>query len=228
MKVSNPRSIIKTLAKFPIFSHSTSIQLNNVTYYLYERTYKKGQILFTEGDPRERIYLLTKGYIKLERTDRSATSSYGDYLKPHSLFPYSGMFKDKDYHYTAIALTDVELFYIPTNYFEKLVQQNNQQMLHIINELSLIVEHHEKRLLNTTNSHASERVKHALTYLMNELGEPDHTGVTITCPLTTTDVAKLAGTSRETVSHVINDYKKEGLLTFKNKGFHFNEPRYFV
>lgn len=34
--------------------------------FIYWRTYHKGQILFMEDDPRERMYLLLDGFIKLE------------------------------------------------------------------------------------------------------------------------------------------------------------------
>ncbi|MGI8316913.1 Crp/Fnr family transcriptional regulator [Halobacillus mangrovi] len=227
MKVTDLKNTIETLVKFPLFSKSTPMQLNDVIYHLYQRKYKKGQVLFTEGDPRERIYFLINGYIRLERTNKNGANGYGDYLKPYTLFPYHGMFKADDYHYTATALTDVELYYIPTVYFEKMVMQNNEQMLHIIHALSSILEHHENRLQYTTTSHATERVKSVLTYLMDELGESEKTWITIPCPMTTTDIAHLAGTSRETVSHVISDYRKQGVLTFKNKSIQFNDPDYF-
>lgn len=149
MRVKNT---VDDLTKFTILSHLTDEGLERVKKQLFQRTYKKNQLLFTVGDPRERIYLLSKGYVKLEKTNADATMIYLDYVKPHDLFPYGGMFKDTYYHYAAYALTDIMVYYIPTTIFEELVQTNKEQLLYIVNRLSRILEQHERRLQTVTTS----------------------------------------------------------------------------
>ena len=83
----------------------------------------KGQILFDDGDPRQRLYILTKGLVRLERYDESATYYYYDYVNTNNLFPMSGMFGEETYTYTAQAMTDIETFYLPVSYYEKLARK---------------------------------------------------------------------------------------------------------
>lgn len=86
--------------------------------------YHKGQILFMEGDPRDRIYFLLSGYVKLVSMNDDCSSQFFLYLKPYSIFPYVGLFKDKFYRFSGEAVTDVELIYLPVAKFERLIQND--------------------------------------------------------------------------------------------------------
>lgn len=70
------------------------------------------------------MYLLLDGFIKLEKSNEAGSMFYTDYVRPHTLFPFGGLFRDEHYHYAAEALTDIELYYIPMNIFEDLVRDN--------------------------------------------------------------------------------------------------------
>lgn len=220
--------IISEIKKFEIFSFSTEKELIDLAGFVYCRTYRKGQMLFTTGDPRERIYLLLDGFVKLEKINESASLSYADYIKPNTLFPYGGMFSDKEYHYSAIAVTDVKLCYIPTFYFEDVVKKNRKQLIFLVQKLSSILELHESRIQRITNSFASDRVIHAIDYLIYDLGEKEGEEIVINCPITTTDISKISGTTRETVSRVIHDLKKEHILSFSAKKITIHDVNYFT
>lgn len=228
MKVFNDATIRKNLKNFEIFSLATSKELTEIEISLYKRTYRKGQILFTAGDPRERIYLLLNGYIKLEKTNESGTMLYGDFIKPYTLFPYGGLFKDLEYHYTAYSLTDVELYYIPTKRFEEILKNNTRQLIHVVEHLSSILRLHESRLQAITNSNASDRVIQVLAFIMQDLGISKNKEIFVECPITTTEIARLSGTSRETVSHVLNQLKRERIVSFENKHIFFHKPDFFI
>ncbi|PAE20588.1 Crp/Fnr family transcriptional regulator [Bacillus sp. 7504-2] len=222
-----PENIVELLKSFEVFSHSSEKELIQLSSFVYWRTYRKGQMLFTAGDPRERIYLLVDGFVKLEKNNSDATLLYSDYIKPNTLFPYGGLFSDPDYHYSAIAVTDVELLYLPTFYFEDTVKRSKKHLLHVVRELSSILRLHETRLQKMTNSNATERVIHTISYLMEDLGSQEGDVITLRCPITTTDISNISGTSRETVSHVINDLKKNNILSFTYKKMTIHDQQYF-
>ena len=71
----------------PDFMHFTDEEFQLIKEHTVLRSYKKGQILFDEGDERQRFYILTKGLVRLERYDESATYYYYDYVNANTLFP---------------------------------------------------------------------------------------------------------------------------------------------
>ena len=216
---------IKDLKKFDIFADCTTEQLKMLQSSIYWRTYKKGQFLFVEQDPRERIYFLLKGYVKLSKFNEGGRMTYHNYMKPYNAFPYRGLFVDHTYHFSAEAVTDLELFYIPTNVFEDLLKRNKNHLIQVIASLSDILKNHESRVQQLPNAH--HRVYQTVYHLMVDLGKEDGKFVVIDCPMTTTEIAGIAGTSRETVSQVFKHLKAECVMSSEKKKLIIHKPSFF-
>ncbi|MDM5186885.1 Crp/Fnr family transcriptional regulator [Bacillus sp. DX4.1] len=221
------RNVVEDLKQFELFTHLTDKKLKSLTELIYWRTYKKGQFLFLEGDSRERIYFMLDGFVKLERVNQSGNLLYEDYVKRFSMFPYSGMFTDEAYDYTAVAMTDVDVYYIPTIIFEDMVKSSRKQLIYTVHQLSSILKANESRVQNITIPNAQDRVIQTLNYLMNDLGEQEGEEIVISCPFTTIEISKISGTSRETVSGVLKQLKNDSIVTMLGKKITIHDPTYF-
>lgn len=222
------KDIREDIIKFDIFSESSDEQLNEIEKHIFWRTFKKGQFLFMEGDPRERIYLILKGFVKLERVNTTGTLLYHDYIKAYNLFPYGGLFTDQIYNYSAEAVTDVEVYYIPTATFEEMVKKDCNQLMRIIQELSSILKLHEARVQKINTPNAQDRVIQTINFLMNDLGEKEGQNIVIHCPITTTDMSKISATCRETVSGVLKKLKDEQIIAIDSRKLIIQNPEFFV
>lgn len=224
-----PSAIKNCLHKFPVFHNLSEKCIQEVMKYAFSRKYHKGQILFMEGDPRDRIYFLLDGYIKLVSMNDDGSSQLFIYLKPYSMFPYVGLFQDKYYRFSGEAVTDVELFYLPAVQFEQLIQNNPSALINLIRIMGDKLHEHEIRIQKLTQIHATDRVRQLISFLIKDIGEEtDASTIRIPCPLTTTDLARMAGTSRETVSHVLQEYKASGKLVIESKIITIMDPDFFM
>ncbi|MFN3367677.1 MAG: Crp/Fnr family transcriptional regulator [Exiguobacterium mexicanum] len=221
------RWTIDDLRQIDVFQKSASRELEALLPHVYCRTYRKGQILFMEGDPRERVYFLMDGYVKLERLNEAATYQYADYLKPKQLFPYSGMFTETYYRHSAEALTDISVIYMPTDRFEQLVSRNATMLLHIVGQMNRILDLHERRVQEIITPSATDRVLNTSHYLIEDLGERDADGVRVRCPFTTVELSRISGTSRETVSNILSKLRKEDILQLDARQLVTEHPEYF-
>ncbi|NRD76454.1 Crp/Fnr family transcriptional regulator [Bacillus sp. BRMEA1] len=215
------------LHQFDIFNHITDKTLRKYLPYFYFRSYKKHQCLFMQGDPRDKIFFLLDGYVMYERSSKEGSMMYLDFVKRNQMFPYVGLFQDTVYQDTALAVTDVHLYFIETHIFEEWIKTNPKQLLSIINKLSDILNLHQKRVQKIMVPNAQERVIHTLQFLMEDLGEKKKDGIQIPCPLTAANIAKISGTTRETVSHLINQLKRDEVISVEAKKIHFHDPEYF-
>lgn len=211
-----------------VFKSFTDKEFDLIYPSMHYRTYKKGQVLFDEGDQRNKVFYLSKGLVKLERYDSSALYMYTDYIKEHKLFPYGELFSKPIYRYTAYCLTDVELYHIPAELFESVLAGNPHQMLYFYKTLSSILNEHEERIQFLVGSNASSRIIKALSFLMDELGVgigPNR--MTIPYPITVCEIATISGCSRETVGIKLKQLKKMGKLEHTRKLLTFNDAMYF-
>jgi len=127
--------ITKNNQDFQYFSESELTELRNESFV---RSYKKGQVLFYPGDPRNHLILLVSGVIKIEKNDRSGNFSYLHFMKKQALFPRIGLFQDEVHYDSAIAYTDIEVVFVPVKLFERFLQNNPQQLIHWIQEQSVL------------------------------------------------------------------------------------------
>ncbi len=205
-----------------VFENFTEEEFNELSANSIERVYKKGQILFTDGEPRNKIFYLLDGFVRLEMYDETATFDYLDYVKKDTLFPYGGMFNDETYHYLAQAVTDIKIIYFPKKIFESNVLQNTGQLTFMYKKLSKILSEHESRIQSCIASSATDRVLNSLVYLKDTLGVKKENGdIFIPYPLTLTEIAVNSGATRETVGQAIKEFNSEGVLSYYHKIFTF-------
>lgn len=77
-----------------LFEAFTDLEFQRLQREMRLRKFKKRQVLFNEGDQRDKVFYLVKGLVKLERYDESALYMYTDYVKQEKLFPYDELFAD--------------------------------------------------------------------------------------------------------------------------------------
>lgn len=216
------------LRKQEVFRFFTDEEFKRISHSMHFRKYKKGQVLFDEGDQRNKVFYLSKGLVKLERYDVSALYMYTDYIKEDKLFPYGELFSNPSYRYTAYCLTDVELYYMPAELFESVLSANPNQMLYFYKNLSSILKEHEERIQFLVGSNASSRIIKALSFLMDELGvNVGANRIKVPYPITICEIATISGCSRETVGIKLKQLKKIGKLEHTRKLLTFNDVLYF-
>lgn len=184
-------------------------------------------ILFFEGDPRDRLFILLDGYVKLEQADQSGQFLYMDYVKSPTLFPYSCLFIDKEYPFTATSISPISYIFLPLDLYETCAANNLQQMKFLYRKLAKIFYQHELRIRNTITSSAKERVIQSLALLHHEF-VADTEENTLPFAITTIDLAQMSGTTRETVSHVLKELRQNGLIHYRSKSLTFLDKDYFT
>ncbi|MFK9090091.1 Crp/Fnr family transcriptional regulator [Bacillus salipaludis] len=219
--------VLADLQQFEVFSCLSAKTLKKYLPYFYFRGYKKNQCLFMQGDPRDKVFFLLDGYVMFERASEEGSMLYLDFIKKNQMFPTGGMFQDQVYHDTAIAVTDVHLYFVQTHILEEILKTNPKQLLYIISKLSDILNLHQKRVQRILIPHAQERVLHSIQFLMEDLGVKDGSEVVIPCPLTASHISKVSGTTRETVSLLINQLKREKIISVTSKKMRIHHPDYF-
>lgn len=219
--------VLSDLHQFDVLSCLPAKTLQNYLPYFYFRTYKKNQRLFMEGDPRDKIFFLLSGYVMYERGNEEGSVHYLDIVKRNQMFPSGGIFQDKVYKDTAIAITDIDLYFIQTPVLEDFLKTNPKQLLNIIFKLSEILSLHQTRVQKILIPNAQERVLHSIQFLMDDLGVKDGEEILIPCPLTATNISKISGTTRETVSLLMNQLKRDSVISVTSKKIRIHKPDYF-
>lgn len=214
----------KVLRKCKPFENLTIEQFDKLASQMTYRKIPKNQILFFEGDKRDKLYFIKSGYAKIEQYDEEDIFLYVDFVKENSLFPYGGLFQDDTYRYTAKALTDMEIFYVPVVVFEAVCRENSEQLLFICKKLSNVLKLHELKLRNMLNSSAAVRVEQTLSILYYDLAKDNHA---MPFDIPVVEIARMSAVTRETAGQVIKKLKDKGVIDYRHKKLTFLNTDFF-
>ena len=228
MSSDSSKSTVEQLREDDFFSLFTPEQFERFRKNAFRRSYQRGQVLFTEGDPFDRVYYMIDGFVRLERTDANGTNSFYCYARNKTFFPYINMFRREVFRYTATAVTDIDILYISTSILEELFKENKAILTRIIKNLEELVLIREERLQYMLQQNARMRVVATISYLQKELGEAEDGISVIRCPISVRDIAELSGTSRETASAVLSKLRSRDIIEVRDRRhFQINNPQYF-
>lgn len=164
----------------------------------------------------------------MKKSDESGRYHYIDYVKQSSYFPYGDLFGEKNISYTGYSVTEIDLMLIPVDLLEEITLENPNQILYLYRNLANILEYTEKRIQMTTISSAKDRIIQMLGLWMLDMGTVKTDHVIIPYSLTISELAVVAGTTRETASRVVNLLSEEGVINFSRKEIVYYQPDYFM
>lgn len=215
------------LRKHPAFERLTRDSFDQLAKHMRFRKIPKGQIFFYAEDSRDYLFVLSQGYVRIEQYDETDSFTYLDYIRQGGAFPFGDIFQDKPYHYTAIAITDLECFIVPMALFESISRVNPRQLVYICQKLSRILSFQELRLRNAMRAKASDRVVQALALLYWDMCQRD-SQATLPFEIHIQEISRLAATTRETVSHVLKQLKQDKKIAYSHKQLTYLDIDYFL
>ncbi|MBN1985903.1 MAG: winged helix-turn-helix domain-containing protein, partial [Prolixibacteraceae bacterium] len=116
--------------------------------------------------------------------------------------------KRTDYYYSAMALTAVQVCFIDIEVFGKLLKNNGIFATGVISYIFDDELNYFDRLVNNVQQQLPGRLANALYYFSNEVYNRQQ----FTLDITQTELASLIGTSRESVSRLLKEFQKAGII----------------
>lgn len=178
------------------------------------RTYKKKDIIYTEGGYPKGVYFINKGKIKTFKANEDGKEYITSLNKEGDFIGYISLLEESKYTETAEALEDSEVVMIPKDDFFVLLLNNRDVAHKFIKLLSNNVAEKEERLLRQAYNSVRKRVAEALV-MLNERYKADSTK-NFSMAISRDDIARIVGTATETVIRTLSDFKGENLIEIKN------------
>ena len=135
------------------------------------------------------------------------------------LFPLNNLFQDKVPNEMCTALTDCKVIGIPRDLIEYLCKNHEDIFVRLFELLSETQCQHIEYNMALTSKLAKERVTKILRYLCHTVGYDNEEFYEIKQFMTIQLLSDMAGISRETTSHIVNELREEKILFKSNKNW---------
>lgn len=181
------------------------------------RGYEKGEVIFREGEPADRIHFVYLGRVKIVKAVGTRDVII-ELLGPGEPVGAVAAFERKAFPATAITLEPSSLLSIPEREFFQILAQRPDMTRTLLAGLTLRLMMLNKRLADMTGS-AEEKAARMFLTLAERLGQRDEESVFIPLPLSRQELADLLGTTLETAIRLMSRWQKEDLVRTEKNGF---------
>ena len=209
---------IQYLSEVNLFSELSSDDLMDLASLASIKKFTKHQIIYRVGDNPEDVYVLINGIIKIISKSGEGREVIKTIIHPKSLFGIEYLSSQNARSNTAKSIDkEVVCFAISSKDFKAYLKENWNLTEKFIKMLGTRLIYLEERFESLVFKDARERIIDFLKDNARTNGRQVGLEMLIKHSLTQQDIANYTGTSRQTVTYVLNDLKRQNQIYFKRK-----------
>ena len=206
--------VASVLRKCPLFAGADSDQLRRIQAIALQKEYRRGDLLFAEGQKAEGFYLLLEGKIKLYKLSAAGKEQILHILGPGEPFAEAALFAGAGYPAFAEALADSRILYFPKRKFLQLLQGDPQLSLNMLATMAGFLKRFSHLVERLSLRDVSARLAQ---YLLQEIPLDSPAPPRIKLKLTKSQLAAQLGTVSETLSRTLKKFRQEGIITVQGR-----------
>jgi CRP/FNR family transcriptional regulator len=181
----------------------------------YASAYPQGAVLFVEGQAPRGVYLICSGRIKLSTTSRDGKTLILRIAEQGEVLGLHATVSGKPYELTAETLQPCQLDFIRREDFLRFLQNHADACLNAAQHLSKNCQSAYEMIRSLGLSHSvSEKLARLLLEWSTD-GDVTKEGIRIKVSLTHEEIAQLIGTSRETVTRTLGEFRQKKLAQLR-------------
>ena len=217
-------STLLLLRGFDIFEHITEEEYEELALVHNYIEAASGEYIYFPHQNRNKLYFAKDGFIKLGYIDDAGNEVIKEIIQKGEVFGQLTLEKNNDQDEFAQAYkSDVSLCAFTMEDFIRILQRKPEMAIafsfHLGNKLRKV----ENRLLNILNKDVKSRLAQLLLQLAKDKNAVVNNTAAIDKFLTHDDIAKLIGSSRQTVTTSLNQFEKENIITITKKEILIND-----
>jgi CRP/FNR family transcriptional regulator, nitrogen oxide reductase regulator len=202
---------------FALFTDISAQDRTVIVSAARERMFSRGQIIHIEGDDMRQVVLLTSGYAKMVQCGQNGTAVILRLCGPGELVGTLGVTMQARYRSTPQAIASSTALVWERDVFESLSKRFPSLRLNVAYILYKQLEDMEDRFREISTERVAPRLGRQIFRLVEQVGIPSNSSVEIN--LTREELAQLIGTSLFTVSRLLSEWDRKGIVTTRREGF---------
>lgn len=203
--------VIELLSGVALFAELSRSELERVAQVAIPRQYPADTRVFHEGDKGDACYIVKTGSCRVTREHSDGRAITLTNLGPGAIFGELAMLDGEERSASVEALEDTDLLALPAADVRALIREHPGMAEKLIVALTRRLREANERISRQSFQTVPSRVAGVLSRIASEQDDRG-AGGEVTIRMTQTDLAQLAGTSRESVSRFLATIERAGVV----------------
>ena len=180
--------------------------------------FNKGQMIYNQDQPSTSIYLVIDGKVKVCRLADDGRQVVVDIYQPDEFFGESAFLGLTQRSEIAVALENTKVMTWTTNEIEEITMKRPKLAIALLQLLVQRSMDFGYRIESFSVDNIARRLARTLIRFSERLGSKNDDGSVQMIPFTHELLSQYVGTSREIVTHYMNQFRRQGYLRYSRKG----------
>ncbi len=213
----------KDLKQVIVFQNATDDDLNQIIQNSITRSLEEGEFFFLQGDPANYLYVLVNGQVKLLQTNPSGQQVNLRTIYPRQMFGALGAVREQaDYPASAQALENSSALAIKSAFLHEMMETRPYLSFDLMKLMTSYIQEMQSRYRELATERVEQRIARALLRLTVQSGQKVDEGIDLA--FSRQDLAEMSGTTLYTVSRVLADWERQGLIRAGREQIHITNP----
>ena len=173
-----------------------------------ERTFRRGETIFLEGDEGSGFYVVLSGRVKIYKISPEGKEQTLHLFDPGEPFGEVALFAGTHFPANAEAMEESRILYFPRDAFADLIREQPSVAMNMLALLSMRLRRFTALIEDLSLKEVPGRLAAYLLYL----GRREDEGNDLVLDITKAQLASLLGTIPETLSRILSRLSREGLI----------------
>ena len=180
--------------------------------------YRRGQVIYDQDQPATSIFLVIDGKVKVSRTADDRRQVLVDIYQTDEFFGESAILNSSKRDEQAVALDNTKVMTWTTAEIEDIVVRRPRLAIALLQILAQRSLEFGRRIESFSVDNIARRLARGLIRFSERLGQTLADGSVQMMPFTHELLSEYVGTSREIVTHYMNQFRRDGYLRYSRKG----------
>lgn len=212
--------LVLSLRDEPFFRSMSDALLTRIESYVFHREYEPKQIVFFPDDPLDFVYWVREGRIKVTRIFADRRELTFRHLLSGDMLGEECLVDRRRRGAYAEAMTASVLCLMRADDFRRIAREEAEVSLKVAQRLAQRITEAEDVLAETVFNPVRRRVASGLLRLYRRASEHERG----TLHVTHQEVANLIGSTRETTTAVLHEFREDGILVMSNRRLTIVDP----
>ena len=210
-------SIRELFKRVSIFSNVDDQTLDSLRALAQSKDYPKNTVVFGQDEPGDSMFIIASGRVKVVLYGENGKEITLTYFKRGDFFGEMSLLDEEPRSADVITTEKSTLLVLRRDAFFQHLTESPTTAINVMTELCRRLRKADEIIGNLALLDVYGRVARLLIELAETDGETVEGGTLIRKRPTQQDIASMVNSSRETVSRVLNDFQKRGLLGMDGK-----------
>lgn len=198
-----------------IFKHLTPDEMEILNFEKDFRQYKRGDILYQEGNRISGFFCINSGIIKVFKTGLDGKEQIIRFAKPGDIIAYRSVLSNELACTSAKVIEDCHVCFIPSEILIQFIKSNSTFSLELLRLACHELGEANSFITDIAQKTVRERLAEILLLLVHEFGLDDEQYLKIS--LTREELANIVGTATESVIRLLSEFKSDKMVELNGR-----------